>query len=165
MKDKLFEIVKVLEKVPERFITLNQPASEKEIVAFEKKWNISLPCDYVELLMKYNGINLMGEALLGVPSTNGDPENLDRCYQFEHFDCGNPMPLHLIPFIPDGLGNHYCFDTQSGKIVFWQHDCDYSEGSPEVVYDTLDAMMQEIFIEWTILDDEDLSNIMSSVDK
>lgn len=163
MNDKMLEIINILEKVPEKFIKFNPPASKKEIAEFEKKWNISLPIDYVELLMKYNGINLMGNVLLGVPSKNGDPENLDSSYKFEHSDCDNPMPLNLIPFCPDGFGNHYCFDIQFNKIVFWQHDCDYSEDSPEVVYNTLAAMLQEIFIEWTILDDEDLSIIMSEI--
>ena len=163
MNDKMLEIINILEKVPEKSIKFHPPATEKEIAEFEKKWKISLPSDYVELLLKYNGINLMGNILFGVPSINGDPENLDSCYQFEHYDCDNLMPLHLVPFCPDGFGNHYCFDILSEKIVFWQHDCNYSEGPPEVVYDTLATMMQEIFIEWTILDDEDLSIIMSEI--
>lgn len=161
MKDTLLDIIMILEKVPESFITLNRPAKKSEIAEFEEKWNINLPSDYVKLLMRHNGINLMGNVLLGVPTFNEDVENLDSSFQFEHFESNNPMPLYLLPFSPDGYGNYYCFDLLANKIVFWQYDCNYLESSPEVVYDTLASMMKEIFIEWTIFDDEDLSVIMS----
>ena len=62
------------------------------------------------------------------------------------------MPLHLIPFSPDGGGNYYCFDIRNNNIVFWDSEYDYSNDIPEVAYNTLAEMMREVFIEWTLED-------------
>lgn len=37
------------------------------------------------------------------------------------------MPAYLIPFAPDGRGNHYCLDTSQMAddecpIAFWDHE-------------------------------------------
>lgn len=152
MKEQLEEIVKILEKVPESYIELNRPASKEDIEAFEKKWNITLPSDYVELLMMHNGIGLMGAVLLGVPLKDETCFSLESAYEFEHFQVYNPMPLHLVPFSPDGGGNYYCFDILNNNIVFWDSEYDYSNDEPEIVYNSLAEMIREVFIEWTLED-------------
>ena len=39
----------------------------------------------------------------------------------------------------------------NGKIIFWQHDIDYSDRVPEVVYESMLEMIREVFIDWNEL--------------
>jgi len=65
---------------------------------------------------------------------------------------------YLVPFSPDGGGNHYCFDTRtinenSCNVVFWQHDYPYSEDDPpEVTNTSFTEWMKEVVIDWTLED-------------
>lgn len=160
MNNELEEIIKILKRVPNEYIYWGDSVSKTEILGFECRTGIKLPLDYVELLKHFNGINLMGACLLGIPIDGGDPENLESVYDFEHYESANPMPLYLIPFSPDGGGNHYCFDTRNDTIVFWNSEYDYSDILPEIVYNTLAQMMRDVFIEWTIKEDDDISYIL-----
>ena len=130
-------------------VEFRPPVKLEDVSAFETKYGIVLPEDFKYLLGKTNGFSLMGDCILGLgyPASS---EDLESVFHFEHFESNNPMPLHLIPFLPDGFGNHYCFDIHLGNIVFWQHDVDYSVHSPEVVYSELSELLQEIFIDWTL---------------
>lgn len=125
------------------------PATVETIEIVEKKLLRSLPVEYKELLSFSNGISLMGDEIYGVGTLALGP-SLETVYHFEHDEAENPMPESLIPFCPDGFGNHYCFDSINGGIVFWQHDMDYSHVKPEKVYATLYDMMQEVLIDWTL---------------
>ena len=58
-----------------------------------------------------------------------------------------PMPAHLVPFSPDGFGNHYCFDVKSHHIVFWEHDVDYTQHHPIVICKSLAEFIQNEMIE------------------
>lgn len=55
-----------------------------------------------------------------------------------------PLPPHLVPFSPDGWGNHYCLDTARWKgsecpVVFWDHERSPDQ-APETTHDS--------FLEW-----------------
>ena len=151
--DRINKVLEQLHQFSEDEIEFRPPVIPEKVSAFEAKHGIVLPEDYKYLLSITNGLSLMGDYILGI----GNPttaEDLESVFHFEHFECGNPMPLHLIPFCPDGFGNHYCFDAHHGNIVFWQHDVDYTKSSPDVVYSDLSALLQEIFIDWNLeLDD------------
>ncbi len=69
----------------------------------------------------------------------------------------NPQPLYIVPFHNDGRGNHYYFDTRtldqfSCKIIFWQHDLDYTLGDSEIVNDSLADWIKEEVINFTLED-------------
>ncbi|WP_394802961.1 SMI1/KNR4 family protein [Barnesiella propionica] len=73
-------------------------------------------------LFKTNGLSMMGDIILGIHNILTDKKyteiNLENTCIFEHFEANNPMPLHLVPFCPNGYGNHYCFDLHNHNIVF-----------------------------------------------
>ncbi len=86
------------------------------------------------------------------------PVSLESIFTIEHNEVRNKMPEYLIPFSPDGLGNHYCFDmrsrdAESCSIIFWQHDLAYTDDeSPEVVNASFADWVQEVVIDWTLED-------------
>jgi hypothetical protein len=150
--NNLIDVLNILYKIPGKYITFNKPATEDSILSFEKKRQVLLPDDYKLLLKHCNGFNLLGAVILGVPSEDETCFSIDDAFQIEHFQVRNPMPLHLIPFSPDGGGNYYCFDIRNDKIVFWDSEYDYSNDIPEVVYNTLADMIREVCIEWSLED-------------
>jgi cell wall assembly regulator SMI1 len=114
-----------------KVLDLNDGVSEDKINAFEKKHGLVLPNDYKILIRKTNGLDLLGTTVYGIYDDSVFM-SLDGAFNVEHFEVDNEMPVNLIPFSPDGRGNHYCFDSrkcdnESCKIVFWQHDAQYDE--------------------------------------
>ena len=79
-------------------------------------------------------------------TAEGVSYSLKETYRDEHFEMGNPMPAHLVPFSPDGFGNHYCFDVKSHHIVFWEHDVDYTQHHPIVICKSLAEFIQNEMI-------------------
>lgn len=148
------KVLKELKSFSDTMVSYFPPVKQREIILFEEKYNLKLPEDYKYLLYRTNGLSVMGDTILGIHdiSISKNPMNLENTYIFEHFEVSNPMPTHLVPFYPDGYGNHYCFDLHDCKIVFWEWDCDYTKGIPEIVYNCLGELMQEIFIDWTLED-------------
>jgi hypothetical protein len=65
---------------------------------------------------------------------------------------------YLVPFSPDGFGNHYCFDTRTTNnnlcnVLFWQHNYPYSEDDPpEVTNGSFAEWLKEVAIDWTLED-------------
>lgn len=151
----IYEVLVELEKFSNEILSLGSPLEEGIIINFEKKYNIVLPVDYKILLRKYNGVNLYGTEIYGIDQSEKS-YSLEQNYLFEHNEVGNGMPLYLVPFSPDGGGNHYCFDTRfntedSCPIIFWQHDYLYSEKDPpEVVNPSLADWIKEVMIDWVL---------------
>lgn len=147
------KLISELEKLDNSIISFGEPASEQDIKETEKHIGRTLPNEYKEFVRKHNGLEVTCEYILRV-GNNIKPSaySLNDIYDFEHFEVYNPMPLHLIPFSPDGYGNHYCFDMQNNaKVVFWQHDVNYKDRDPDVVYESMTDMIREVFIEWSDL--------------
>jgi cell wall assembly regulator SMI1 len=150
------EVVKQLELFSEDIIEFNKEATEADLLAFENKMKVSLPNDYRTFLQIYNGLSLMGVIIYGVGDSK--PLSLEKVFDIEHSEVGNPMPSYLIPFSPDGMGNHYCFNMQSCsaescQVLFWQHDYGYSETDlPEVTNNSFADWVQEVVIDWTLKD-------------
>lgn len=153
------EIIVQLELFSERIITLDKPVSAEEIDSFEKRTKLILPNDYKILLKRYNGINLMGTIVYGI--LKGEISiSLEEAFNFEHQEVDNVIFDYLIPFSPDGVGNHYCFDTrtyndESCNVVFWQHNYLYTDNDqPETTHFSFAMWLKEVVIDWT-LDDYD----------
>jgi hypothetical protein len=129
-----------------------EPIQEKEIWTFEERHKFRLPEDFKTMLRMFNGVALGGTEVYGISVGY----SLEECYEFEHYEVGNQMPVYLVPFSPDGAGNHYCFDTRkknkdSCLIVFWQHDYSYSDAdTPEVTNDSFADWIKKEMIDWTL---------------
>jgi cell wall assembly regulator SMI1 len=153
----IVEIIKELEKFSNVILALNTPVDETQVVEFEKSFNLVLPADYRFLLKMYNGVTLDGTQVYGINEA-ANVFSLKDCYIGEHYEVSNPMPLYLVPFSPDGGGNHYCFDTRTNNsdscnIVFWQHDYPYSEDNlPEITNTSFAGWIKEVMIDWTLED-------------
>ena len=158
---KLNNLMSELYKFDSSVLELNNPiASSQLIKEFENMFDVILPQEYKDLLSIHNGIFVMGDGILGIDLDNR--RDLYNTYYFEHFEVENSIPRYLIPFSPDGFGNHYCFDTRvqtndgySYQIVFWQHDYLYNKGEDlEVTHESLTDFIREVMIDW-ILEDYD----------
>ncbi len=101
-------IIMELKKISDNIVTLNPPINPILIVGFEKKYQLELPNDYKYLLSQSNGINLMGDEVLGITFSNYGYD-LTSTYEFEHFNVQIPQFDYLIPFSPDGGGNFLLF--------------------------------------------------------
>jgi len=82
--------------------------------------------------------------------------SLEDAYLYEHNEVNNPMFAYLIPFSPDGAGNHYCFDVrktnnESCTIIFWQYDYHYTEeDAPEITHPSFTDWFKQVIIDWTL---------------
>ncbi len=107
-------------------IELRNKAVFKEI---EEERNISFPKDLKDFVIEANAATpdkykvMVGsdERVLGaVLSFNRDDEDVDTA--FTAFEAINDVKL--IPFAIDSFGNYFCYETDSKKIVFWNHEND-----------------------------------------
>ena len=145
----LARIIKEFERFSNSIKASTVPACDSDIIAFEQNRSVILPIEYKQLLSYSNGIMLMGDEIYGVGKSSLS-QSLETTYQIEHYLVDNPMMEFLIPFSPDGFGNHYCFDSRDGAIVFWQHDLPASDNVTNRVYNNLFEMIDEVFFKWTL---------------
>jgi cell wall assembly regulator SMI1 len=151
----IYSVIDELLKFSSRVLTLNDRASEDKINEFEKNHNLVLPNDYKILLRRTNGLDLMGSTVYGIYDESVIM-SLDGVFKFEHYEVENEMPDNLIPFSPDGRGNHYCFDSakcnnESCKVIFWDHELIYDmENPPEIVNDSFAEWANQVLIEWIL---------------
>ena len=110
----MLEVIEEIEKFSITILNMGEPLEESVITNFEIKFNLNLPNDYKILLRKHNGVNLYGTEIYGIIKIQSlGLTSLEESYLFEHNEVENEMPLYLLPFSPDGGGNHYCFDTRN----------------------------------------------------
>lgn len=153
----LNEIFEELMKFNPRLRTIKEGISEEKIQAFEVGHNLTLPNDYKDFLRRTNGCSLRGTTIYGIYD-DSKAFSLSGAFQIEHFEVENEMPMHFIPFSPDGGGNHYCFDISrcsqnSCKVIFWQHNLSYDdEFLPEEVSDSFVDWAKEVLIDWKLED-------------
>jgi cell wall assembly regulator SMI1 len=139
----------------DRDLTLNAPAGPGVVERFESRFAVVLPNDYKQLVSRYNGFSATGTEVYGV-GKEIKGSSIDEWYVIEHDEVANPMYKYLVPFSPDGYGNHYCFDLSTMKdglcqVIFWRHDCSYSETDPpEVANESFAAWIKEVVIDWNL---------------
>jgi cell wall assembly regulator SMI1 len=151
----IYSVIDELLKFSPIVLTTSEGVTEEAIGEFEKNHNLVLPNDYKILLRRTNGLDLMGSTVYGIYDESV-VMSLGAVFKFEHDGVENEMPDNLIPFSPDGRGNHYCFDStkcdgQSCKVIFWDHDLIYDEENPpEIVNDSFAAWANQVLIEWIL---------------
>ena len=114
---------------------LNYKGISKDIIkSVEHRLQITLPDDYKQIVLKYDG---------GYPNPNhfkvGEKvEIFNNLISLDGNECNNIYEVledlqtrigdQLIPFAEDGFGNLFCFDYSDDKsIVFWNHEKNYYE--------------------------------------
>ena len=114
---------------------LNYKGSSIDIIeSVEHRLQITLPEDYKQFVLKYDG---------GYPHPNhftldGNVEIFNNLLSLDENECGNIYEVledlqdrigdQLIPFAEDGFGNLLCFDYSADKtIVFWDHEKNYDD--------------------------------------
>lgn len=122
------------------------PAEDKSIKDAETMLGCQLPDDYKCFLKETNGISFGGQTIFGVSQKLPAYDIVGTSLR-EHTMVENPMPSHLIPFSPDGFGNHYCFDILNGGVFFWKHDVGYSDCPPDKEYDSFTEMFSELVVD------------------
>lgn len=140
-------IVNKFNLFPDDEIELYSPIEEKNILWFEDKFQLRIPQEYKEFLKYSNGLYLSGYVFLGIVQGTDRAYGLDSIYDFEHYEAGNEMPKTLLPFSPDGFGNHYCLDIRNGNVVFWEHDLDYTKTFPEIIASSFFVFLENIINE------------------
>lgn len=125
------------------------PVSQYDLEEYINSHSFVFPNEYIQLLSYSNGISLMGDEIYGIGSTCLD-RSIEEVYMIEHTLVSNPMPPSIIPFSPDGFGNHYCFNSKDDSILFWQHDLPCEVNLKNFVYPSLFCMIKEVFFDWTL---------------
>ena len=112
----------------------SKDSSIDTIESVEYRLQITLPDDYKQFVLKYDG---------GYPSPNHfkvdgkveifnnlislDENEYDNIYEILE-DLQDRLSDQLIPFAEDGFGNLLCFDFSADKtIVFWDHEKNYDD--------------------------------------
>lgn len=107
------------------------PASEEEIQQAEAELNVVFPNSYRWFLRTLGGADFPLEIFGLEPEWRLNEAasfwNVVYITQSERSESEPKMPTPLVPFTPDGMGNHLCLDTASMSkgecpVVFWNHD-------------------------------------------
>ncbi|MGY3055754.1 cell wall assembly regulator SMI1 [Pedobacter sp. UYEF25] len=155
MEDEILNTYNELTKFSDSLLNFESKILDSRIEYFENKIGYNLPKDFKYFIKKSNGFSLNGTEVNGI----GDEflnSSLDKLYDFEHNEVGNPMPKYFMPFSADGYGNHYCIDLSRTEneicpIVFWQHDCNYKNISEvETCNNNFVEWVNKVMIEWTL---------------
>lgn len=104
------------------------------IESVENRLEITLPEDYKQIVLKYDG---------GYPNPNhfkvdGKVEIFNNLISLDENEYNNIYEIledlqdrigdQLIPFAEDGFGNLLCFDYSANKnIVFWDHEKNHDD--------------------------------------
>ncbi len=108
--------------------------SKNELEHFEEMFNVSLPDDYRDFLLKNNGgqptpsffwiqPNIDGSSVLHFFGLNDGPKHLSLLTYFG--ELRSNFPFTLLPICDDGLGNFLCLGISSnnhGEVFFLDHD-------------------------------------------
>jgi len=102
---RINDVLSELQLFSDRISTLEAPVNLNDVRDFENRFGIQLHNDYIELLKRFNGIDLIGKSVYGVGKSLSSM-SLEDAYLYEHNEVNNPMFDYLLPFSPDGAGNY-----------------------------------------------------------
>lgn len=121
-----------------RMKDVKMPLTYADVDAFEKRQNVTLPRQYREWLLRFNGgrpvpgeFSLPGrDSLEGVAwffaIHDGEHNNLDTECRYWRITTGR-LPSTLIPIAGDGSGSLICVsigEADLGKVYFWDHEAE-----------------------------------------
>ena len=129
----------VFQKYHEETPSLGIKTLLADAMSVEADLDIVFPEDYRWWLMNHN-LSDTPEPVYGI---NASSDDILRHYKIEHFEVENSMPDFLVPFCPDGWGNHYCFHKSQPGVFFWQHDMDAGPRNPKKTNDSFTDWFKE----------------------
>jgi cell wall assembly regulator SMI1 len=108
------------------------PARSGVIVETEAELGVTFPWSYRLFLEQFSGGGGPFDIFGVEPQTKPGGrfwyfDSVEAITLSERRDVEPAMPLYLVPFTPDGMGNHWCLDTSQMKegecpVVFWNHE-------------------------------------------
>lgn len=148
--DELIDLL--IAKAPPR--TMRGGASEEQIVDAERALGVSFPPSY-RLFLAKAGVALWPEYIYGLGESLLPGLDIVATHKAECEDVEPPMPRYLLPFSPDGWGNHFCVDTrkESGgeyPVVLWLHDLDEDQ-IPEITHPSFVAWLRDLLVQEDVL--------------
>lgn len=121
--------------------------TEKDINRIETKFNVTLPPEYIEIVLKHNGAypefktydtNTKKENMVQVLlSCAAEPMNVDEVTSLINLE-------GVVAFFADPFGNYLCFQYSLDKnyhIVLWNHE----NRSIEVVCDNFPNFLNKLY--------------------
>lgn len=114
---------------------LNYKGSSIDIIeSVEHRLQITLPEDYKQFVLKYDGgypnpkhFKVDGKVEIFNNLISLDENEYNNIYEILE-DLQDRIGDQLIPFAEDGFGNLLCFDYSANKnIVFWDHEKNYGD--------------------------------------
>jgi len=126
-------------------------ASEETIVAAERKLGVVFPKAFRQFLSQWGYFEFRSAESYGLG--DGVPAHLDlvRNTQVERNQFHPHIPTHLIPFMPNGCGDHYCIDISAvgddPPVVFWDHELDVNQ-TPQVLAETFSLWLNKRTGDW-----------------
>lgn len=102
------------------------------IESVEHRLQITLPEDYKQFVLKYDGgypnhFKVDGKVEIFNNLISLDENEYNNIYEILE-DLQDRIGDQLIPFAEDGFGNLLCFDYSANKnIVFWDHEKNYGD--------------------------------------
>ena len=123
-------------------------ATPVELGRAERQLAVTLPNSYRRFLRIYGWARFAHTEIYGIGANV--PLHLDLISNAisERTVMLPLMPLHLIPVMNDGAGNHYCLNTQvfhdgDCPLVFWDHELD-SDQLPEQLAPGFDSWLGDL---------------------
>lgn len=137
-----------LEKFSSTIVEIGGVVTDNRVEKLEAKIGYVFPPKFKQLLKAMNSFSLYGTEVYGFGKCPVG-FSLEELYHIEHFEVGNPMPESIVPFSPDGGGNHYCLNLAGEnpeQVLFWVHDLELSDEEQLEVCgeDIVDWMNKEV---------------------
>jgi hypothetical protein len=108
------------------------PPKETAVEEAEKALNLTFPTSFTRFMRASGDMELpLCARFYWVGSAGTD--NIVSANKVEHEGSSSPLPLFLVAFYNDGMGNQLCFDTRTRTeggeypVVFWDHELDPQE--------------------------------------
>jgi hypothetical protein len=116
-----------------------------EVADCAARLGVRLPASYRRFLEQYSYAT-WPDYIYGVHTSGLRAFDVARLAASDRAEAEPPMPPHLVPFAPDGFGNHFCLDTSAFQgdecpVVFWDHELGSGQIPP---------VTHRSFLEWLV---------------
>ena len=114
-------------------VTCGEGATEIDISNSEESLGLIFPEQFRSYLSTIGWLEIEANELYGLGSNIPEHLNIISNTEWERNEAEEPLPKHLIPFLNDGMGNHYCIDINNkhSKVVFWDYELQEQEDIKE----------------------------------
>ena len=130
---------------------IGQGATEDEITAAERELGVTFPSMFRSYLAELGYLEFRSAEFYGLGARVPAHLDLVRNTKAERTEFHLHIPPHLIPFMPNGCGDHYCIDLSASaddpSVVFWDHELDTGQ-QPQKLADTFSSWLLRHTHEW-----------------